>query len=138
MVITISSPKLVAVHLQQRARQKVPPSSSEPPTPSLGIQIPSFFLSILIGIPKCLPYFTPKSLEMLFNPAKSLLSRVAGHTLRKSITRVPRATAFPVSLKIKQQQRGMASAGTKDYTVRDALNEALGMFLLPTLADNCS
>ncbi|KAL0638119.1 pyruvate dehydrogenase E1, beta subunit [Maublancomyces gigas] len=62
---------------------------------------------------------------MVFNPAKSLLLRVAGNTLRKPITRVPRVTAFPASLRTQQQQRGMASAGTKDYTVRDALNEAL-------------
>ncbi|KAH8151687.1 uncharacterized protein LAJ45_04309 [Morchella importuna] len=62
---------------------------------------------------------------MLFNPAKSFVSRIAGHAVRKPISSVPRVTAFPAALRIQQQQRGMASAGTKDYTVRDALNEAL-------------
>jgi pyruvate dehydrogenase E1 component beta subunit len=70
---------------------------------------------------------------MLFNPAKSFVSRIAGHAVRKPISSVPRVTAFPAALRIQQQQRGMASAGTKDYTVRDALNEALGRFPFLTI-----
>lgn len=101
------------------------------PHPSASKYLPSLslFFSILNSPPYSVNSF--KSVKMLFNPAKSLLSRVAGHAVRKPIASVPRVTAYPASLRIQQQQRGMASTGTKDYTVRDALNEALGMLLLP-------
>lgn len=104
-------------------------------TPSLDIQIPSFFLSILIFILNSLLRSTSRSFEMLLNPAKSILRRVAGHAVRKPITTIPRAAAFPASLRTQQQQRGMASTGTKDYTVRDALNEALGTLSLSKLTN---
>lgn len=114
--------------------KKVPP-----PPPSLSTHPPtSKYLPPSLCADCNLNYLLPstlKSFEMVFNPAKSLLLRVAGNTLRKPITRVPRVTAFPASLRTQQQQRGMASAGTKDYTVRDALNEALGALLLSKLSN---
>jgi hypothetical protein len=64
---------------------------------------------------------------MFFNSAKSLLSRAAGNAIRKPLVSVPRVTAFrPLGV----QQRGYATSEPKEYTVREALNEALGTFLL--------
>jgi len=59
--------------------------------------------------------------------ARNFLSRATANTLRKPVVNVPRVTAFQ-SLKI--QQKNYSSGGTKDYTVREALNEALGMLFL--------
>ncbi|KAF8541884.1 thiamine diphosphate-binding protein [Trichophaea hybrida] len=58
---------------------------------------------------------------MVFNPARTVLSRIAS-----SAVRTPVATRVP-ALQLSSQLRHVryASSGIKDYTVRDALNEAL-------------
>jgi len=64
---------------------------------------------------------------MLFNTSRTLLSRAALRTIRTipaSVSvRIP-AFKLPSQLQVRH-----ASSGTREYTVRDALNEALGMYL---------
>lgn len=66
---------------------------------------------------------------MVISPARTLLSRVAFRTVKAPAIAVPRVAAFQ-ALRIQQQQRRYASSGTKEYTVREALNEALGKLLI--------
>ncbi|KAL7275856.1 pyruvate dehydrogenase E1, beta subunit [Rhizina undulata] len=61
---------------------------------------------------------------MVFTPARSIFSRVATQAVRKPATSVPRVVAFQAASRIQQQKR-YSSTGTKEYTVREALNEAL-------------
>ncbi|KAI5806335.1 thiamine diphosphate-binding protein [Geopyxis carbonaria] len=64
---------------------------------------------------------------MVFNPARTILTRAVYGTVKQSTINAQRAVALNVSSRIQQQyvQKRFASSGTKEYTVREALNEAL-------------
>ncbi|TGZ80247.1 hypothetical protein EX30DRAFT_307878 [Ascodesmis nigricans] len=64
---------------------------------------------------------------MVVAPARTVLSRLRVQSLKPSLVSAPRAVAVPSASRLHQQidQKRFQSSGAKDYTVREALNEAL-------------
>jgi len=68
--------------------------------------------------------------NMVFTPARVALSRVASGVLRSPVAYAPRTATLRVALQHQQLGRRGYATETKEYSVRDALNEALGKFLV--------
>jgi len=62
---------------------------------------------------------------MVFTPARVALSRVASGVLRSPVAYAPRTATLRVALQHQQLGRRGYATETKEYSVRDALNEAL-------------
>jgi hypothetical protein len=62
---------------------------------------------------------------MVFAPARSVFGRAAMRAAKLPTASAIRVPAIQMAAQL--QQKRYSSSGVRDYTVRDALNEALGM-----------